>query len=50
MTIKQKKNTAMQESVNFLEAGGGSGTHETWDDDPWAQNMFENIELDEVCF
>ena len=35
----------MQESVNFLEVGGDSGKHKTWDDDPWAQNMFAPLQL-----
>ena len=34
----------------FLQATPGtSERHITWDDDPWAENLFENMELDEVC-
>jgi len=40
----------MQESENFLQVGSGSGPHDTWDDDPWAENLFQNLEFDEVYF
>ena len=34
---------------DYLQASPGkSGQHITWDDDPWAENLFRDIELDEV--
>ena len=39
----------MQENENLQATASSSGRHMTWDDDPWAENLFENMELDEVC-
>ena len=40
----------MQENEYLQATPSSSGRHITWDDDPWAENLFENMEDDEVYF
>ena len=39
----------MQGNEFSQATSGTSERHITWDDDPWAENLFEKMELDEVC-
>ena len=47
---KQDQLYNMQGNEYLQTTTNNDGRHIPWDDDPWADNLFQNIEYDEVCF